>query len=72
MNSSLEVQQSVKQKHGGLIVGNLIARARREGRMLDDMSTNEILKLFLAFRGGLGDLLCFDWGTIPLMYTQVR
>ena len=47
-------------------------RARRENRLPDDMSMNEIIMQLTKWRGGLGDLLGYDWATIPLMYTQVH
>ncbi|CAG7835104.1 unnamed protein product [Allacma fusca] len=51
--------------------GGILSRARREGRCSDDMSMNEIITQLTKYRSGLGDLLGFDWATIPLMYTQV-
>jgi hypothetical protein len=51
--------------------GGILSRARREGRCSDDMSMNEIITQLTKYRTGLGDLLGYDWATIPLMYTQV-
>ncbi|XP_054721503.1 bestrophin-4-like [Uloborus diversus] len=46
-------------------------RARREGRIKDDVLLKHLLDEMHVFRGNCGLLFSFDWISIPLVYTQV-
>ncbi|XP_015789313.1 bestrophin-2 [Tetranychus urticae] len=49
---------------------NLTIRARKEGRIKDDILMKQILTEAYRFRSMGGDLFAFDWISIPLVYTQ--
>ncbi|GIY28268.1 bestrophin-3 [Caerostris extrusa] len=51
--------------------GSVAARARREGRIKDDILFKHLLDEMHVFRGNCGLLFSFDWISIPLVYTQV-
>jgi len=51
--------------------GNIVTKARGEGRINEDLSLISILNALSKFRGSCGDLLAYDWVCIPLVYTQV-
>ncbi|XP_067123463.1 bestrophin-4-like isoform X1 [Centruroides vittatus] len=50
---------------------SLAVRARKEGRIKDDVLLNAILNEMHIFRGNCGMLFSYDWISIPLVYTQV-
>lgn len=50
---------------------SLAARARKEGRIKDDVLLNSLLDEMHTFRGNCGMLFSYDWISIPLVYTQV-
>ncbi|KAF7264909.1 bestrophin-2-like [Rhynchophorus ferrugineus] len=50
---------------------NITTRARHEGIIRDDFSVRSIIDQISAFRSKCGDLLAYDWISIPLVYTQV-
>jgi predicted membrane chloride channel (bestrophin family) len=49
----------------------LAARARKEGRIKDDILLQALLDEMHIFRGNCGMLFSYDWVSIPLVYTQV-
>ena len=49
----------------------LAARARKEGRIKDDVLLQALLDEMHIFRGNCGMLFSYDWVSIPLVYTQV-
>lgn len=49
----------------------LAVRARKEGRIKDDVLLKAILDEMHIFRGNCGMLFSYDWISIPLVYTQV-
>ncbi|KAG8196808.1 hypothetical protein JTE90_027525 [Oedothorax gibbosus] len=49
----------------------LAARARKEGRIKDDVLLQALLDEMHVFRGNCGMLFSYDWISIPLVYTQV-
>ncbi|XP_013788175.1 bestrophin-4-like isoform X1 [Limulus polyphemus] len=49
----------------------LATRARKEGRIKDDVLLSDLLNELHIFRGNCGMLFSFDWISIPLVYTQV-
>lgn len=49
----------------------LAVRARKEGRIKDDMLLKHLLQEMHEFRGCCGMLFSYDWISIPLVYTQV-
>ncbi|XP_055952202.1 bestrophin-2-like [Argiope bruennichi] len=49
----------------------LAARARKEGRIKDDVLLQALLDEMHVFRGNCGMLFSYDWVSIPLVYTQV-
>ncbi|XP_042906011.1 bestrophin-4 [Parasteatoda tepidariorum] len=50
---------------------SLAARARKEGRIKDDILLQDLLQEMHVFRGNCGMLFSYDWISIPLVYTQV-
>ncbi|XP_074599593.1 bestrophin-2-like [Brevipalpus obovatus] len=48
----------------------LTVRARKEGRIRDDVLLRQILEALYSYRSKAGDLFAFDWISIPLVYTQ--
>lgn len=48
-----------------------IIRARKEGRIHDDVTLYHCIKELCKFRSMAGDLLSYDWVCVPLVYTQV-
>ncbi|CAL8147676.1 unnamed protein product [Orchesella dallaii] len=51
--------------------GAVASKARKEGRIKDDIALYHILKELAKFRTMCGDLLGYDWVMVPLVYTQV-
>lgn len=49
----------------------LAVRARKEGRIKDDILLKHLLQEMHEFRGCCGMLFSYDWISIPLVYTQV-
>jgi len=49
----------------------LLSKAKMEGRILSEITYNQIMHEMLRFRQDLGFLLSYDWVTLPLVYTQV-
>ncbi len=41
------------------------------GLIQSRQAVQRILQEIQSFRGGVGDLVCYDWINIPLVYTQV-
>ncbi|GFR25929.1 bestrophin-3 [Trichonephila clavata] len=71
-----QVYDGVLMTHGKWWVpaqwfGAVAARARREGRIKDDILFKHLLDEMHVFRGNCGLLFSFDWISIPLVYTQV-
>ncbi|KFM74227.1 Bestrophin-3, partial [Stegodyphus mimosarum] len=71
-----QVYDAVLMTHGKWWVpaqwfGSVAARARREGRIKDDVLFKHLLDEMHTFRGNCGLLFSFDWISIPLVYTQV-
>lgn len=70
-----EIERSVPgySKHWLPIVwaGNLVTRARKEGKIRDDFAVKTILDELNKFRSGCGLLTTYDWISVPLVYTQV-
>ncbi|XP_060530676.1 bestrophin-4-like [Cylas formicarius] len=50
---------------------NITTRARHEGIIRDDLSVRSILDQINAFRTKCGEMLAYDWISVPLVYTQV-
>ncbi|XP_048517093.1 bestrophin-2 isoform X2 [Dendroctonus ponderosae] len=50
---------------------NITTRARHEGIIRDDCSVKCILEQINIFRSKCGEMLAYDWISIPLVYTQV-
>ena len=51
--------------------GSIVARARKEGRILNDYAALKLTEKIDGYRSLLGGLLNYDWVTVPLVYTQV-
>lgn len=49
----------------------LSVRARKEGRIKEDILLRALLDEMHVFRGNCGMLFSYDWISIPLVYTQV-
>ncbi|XP_022245791.1 bestrophin-3-like [Limulus polyphemus] len=49
----------------------LTLRARKEGRIKDSIQMDTLLLEMCTFRSFCGDMLNYDWVSIPLLYTQV-
>ncbi|XP_013778511.1 bestrophin-4-like [Limulus polyphemus] len=49
----------------------LAMRARKEGRIKDDILLSNLMNEMHTFRGNCGMLFSYDWISIPLVYTQV-
>lgn len=72
----LSVYKDVLMTHGKWWVpaqwfGSVVCRARREGRIKDDILFKHLLDEMHVFRGNCGMLFSYDWISIPLVYTQV-
>ncbi|XP_076336188.1 bestrophin-4-like isoform X2 [Tachypleus tridentatus] len=50
---------------------SLVVRARREGRIKDDILLKTLLEELHVYRGNCGMLYSYDWISVPLVYTQV-
>uniref|UniRef100_A0A4W3IMF7 Bestrophin homolog n=1 Tax=Callorhinchus milii TaxID=7868 RepID=A0A4W3IMF7_CALMI len=50
---------------------NLVAKARKEGRVKDDCALKLLMEELNVFRGKCSMLFHYDWISIPLVYTQV-
>jgi len=48
----------------------LVIRARKEGRIKDDILLRQILDELYVYRTNCGTLFAYDWVSIPLVYTQ--
>lgn len=48
----------------------LVVRARKEGRIKDDVLLSQILDELHVFRNLCGMMFSYDWISIPLVYTQ--
>ena len=51
--------------------GAIVGTARKERKIRDDFAVKTILDEISKFRSGCGDLLGYDWISVPLVYTQV-
>ncbi|ROT63694.1 putative Bestrophin-2 [Penaeus vannamei] len=51
--------------------GSVVSRARAEGRVRDDFAMKTIIDELNDIMRKLGDLLSYDWISVPLVYTQV-
>ncbi|RWS08689.1 bestrophin-4-like protein [Dinothrombium tinctorium] len=49
---------------------SLLTRARKEGRIKDDILLKEMVEDLHVFRGCCGMMFAYDWISIPLVYTQ--
>ncbi|XP_076334871.1 bestrophin-4-like isoform X1 [Tachypleus tridentatus] len=49
----------------------LAVRARKEGRINDDITLKALLDELHEYRGNCGMLYSYDWISVPLVYTQV-
>ncbi|KAK9500421.1 hypothetical protein O3M35_001691 [Rhynocoris fuscipes] len=50
---------------------SIIARARREEKVKNDFALKSVIDEVNKFRSGCGQLLNYDWISVPLVYTQV-
>ncbi|CAG7837160.1 unnamed protein product [Allacma fusca] len=50
--------------------GTIATRARKEGKIRDDISLNNLLGVLIGFRKFTQEMLNYDWVCIPLVYTQ--
>lgn len=50
---------------------SIVTRARKEGRIRDDMAVKTIIDELNKFRGQAGVLIAYDTISVPLVYTQV-
>lgn len=48
----------------------ILVRARKEKRIKHDILLNQILDELYEYRGNCGFIFCYDWISIPLVYTQ--
>jgi len=48
-----------------------LQEATRKGKLLNQYSLENIMKEFCEFRAKCGLLWCYDWVSIPMVYTQV-
>jgi len=67
---------SVQTPHGKYWVPivwcmNILKEARREGFVADEFALKTLMEEVQAYRSSLGTLYCYDWISIPLVYTQV-
>ena len=51
--------------------GSIVTKARKEGRIRDDFAVKTLVDSINTFRSGLGNVLNYDWISVPLVYTQV-
>lgn len=51
--------------------GSIVTRARKEGRIKDDFAMKTIVDEISKLRTRCGELLNYDWISVPLVYTQV-
>lgn len=51
--------------------GSIVTRARKEGRVKDDFAMKTLVDEISKFRAKCGELLNYDWISVPLVYTQV-
>ncbi|RWS26829.1 bestrophin-4-like protein [Leptotrombidium deliense] len=49
---------------------SLLVRARKEGRIKDDILLEQLLEELHVFRSCCGMMFAYDWISIPLVYTQ--
>uniref|UniRef100_A0A5K3FTT5 Bestrophin homolog n=1 Tax=Mesocestoides corti TaxID=53468 RepID=A0A5K3FTT5_MESCO len=49
----------------------IVHNMRKEGSINSDRSVELIVRELSRFRSRLGDILCYDWISVPLVYTQV-
>ncbi|KAG5673045.1 hypothetical protein PVAND_003122 [Polypedilum vanderplanki] len=78
-DSEVQIIEDVEAKYPGYSknwlpitwAANIVAKARNEGRIDDDVTVNEIIHELNAFRQKLTVLLYYNTITIPLVYTQV-
>ena len=50
---------------------HLMNRAKKDGKIYDEISLNYIVNEICSFRAKLQELMCYDWVCIPIVYTQV-
>lgn len=50
---------------------DLVNKAYDEGLIKDDVALKALILEINNFRGQCGTMICFDWITVPLVYTQV-
>ncbi|XP_075040096.1 bestrophin-4 [Mixophyes fleayi] len=50
---------------------NLVAQARRDGRVRDDIATKHLITELNNYRAKCSLLFHYDWISVPLVYTQV-
>ncbi|CAD5229487.1 unnamed protein product [Bursaphelenchus okinawaensis] len=51
--------------------GQLAMKARKEGRIHDDLHLKSLIDEMIEFRGMCGTIWSYDWISVPLSYTQV-
>uniref|UniRef100_A0A914CVE5 Bestrophin homolog n=1 Tax=Acrobeloides nanus TaxID=290746 RepID=A0A914CVE5_9BILA len=71
-----EELESVVAPHGNWWVpshwfAQLVAIARKEGRIHDDLHYKSLIDEMLTYRGLCGTVWSYDWISVPLVYTQV-
>lgn len=51
---------------------SLLAKSRKEGRIEAEPTLVRMMEEIFTIRNFLSNLLCYDWVSVPLVYTQVR
>lgn len=51
--------------------GQLAMKARKEGRIHDDLHLKSLIDEMVEYRGLCGTIWSYDWISVPLSYTQV-
>lgn len=77
--NELEIIEHLEEKSPGysknflpiVWASGIVARARKEGRINDDIAVRAIVKALNKFRGECGMLMTYNSISIPLVYTQV-
>jgi len=71
----LRTYQNTEAPHGkwwlpAIWIANLLSKAH-DMRVIDPIQLRELMGELMAYRGGFGTLIIYDWVNIPLVYTQV-
>lgn len=77
--NELEIVEDLENKYPGysknflpiVWASSIATRARKEGRIRDDLSLTTIIGSLNQFRGQCSDLMSYNTISIPLVYTQV-